>query len=101
MKKTFFLASVVLATIFLAGCADKADQVQTPVTNVKSTVAPIATPSPESQQNQPAIATPPATVSTQPGATPDEEIKNIDKDLQAIDDNAFDQGALSDTAVGL
>lgn len=91
MKKIFLFAGILVTTIFLAGCADKS------AVNPVTTIAPAA--SIDSQQQAP--ITPPATVSIQPGATPDEEIKNIDKDLQAIDDSAFDQNALSDTSVGL
>lgn len=43
----------------------------------------------------------PATVSTKPGSTADEEIKNIGKDLEVISDDDFGDADLSDRELGL
>lgn len=91
MKKIFSILGLSLSLLLLAGCADKT------VTNKNSD--PIATEFQPANENL-ATAPLPESVSVQPGATVDEEVGNIEKDLQSVDDNSLNQG-LSDAELGL
>ena len=92
-QKLLAASGLLLSLVFLAGCgqgaAQKENKVPTATVN-NSTKA-----SQEAQQ-----AALPANVTKEPGANVDAEVKNIDKDLQAIDDNSLNQG-LSDKDLGL
>jgi PBP1b-binding outer membrane lipoprotein LpoB len=106
MKKILIFSSVMLVTVILSGCSDKPSKSsevknipeKTDVSKNTPAVAPSQTPV---VQNPTPNVVPPAGVSAEPGTTPDAEIKNIDKDLQAIDDSAFNQNDLSNASVGL
>lgn len=93
MKKILIFPGVILAVVLLSGCGNQVDKPMEPQMPSAAT---------EQAKNAlaPAVA-PPASVSIEPGATPDEEIENIDKDLQSIDDSSFDQNSLSNASVGL
>ncbi len=102
-QKLFLVGGLFLAVVVLGGCGT---QQAIPGTNApaisstpqKSTTTP---PASVTDSNLPSkeIALP-ATVSTQPGATVDAEVKNIDNDLKAMDDSSLTQG-LSDKDLGV
>lgn len=101
MKKTLVVSTLALAVVFLAGCGqpetDTKNQAgKTPV-SVSDQKTKVPDEKPAADGSQTGL---PESVSTQPGVTADEEIKNIDKDLQAIDDSALEEG-LSDADLGL
>lgn len=91
-QKLFAISGLLLAVVFLAGCGQKAVQVE----NNKASENTIE----KTQTVDTPKAELPTAVSAQPGKTADEEIKNIDNDLKAIDDNSLNQG-LSDKDLGL
>ena len=95
MKKIFSILGLALFVGVLSGCGNVSAPVE-PNAPVKTEVesAPV-----ESVVVPPAT-TLPETVSTQPGATVEDEITNIDKDLQSIDDGMLNEG-LSDADLGL
>jgi len=98
-QKLFVISGLLLSVSFLAGCGSASVPAEKKAIPASSTTSEavnsgnnIAT-----DNSQVAFST---TVSTQPGATADEEISNIDKDLQAMD-ASNSQDSLSDKDLGL
>lgn len=96
MKKLFLIGGLFLAVVVLGGCGTSQDAPKTipSTTSQKSDTASV------NVANTPSEIALPNTVSTQPGATVDAEVKNIDNDLKAMDDSSLNQG-LSDKDLGV
>ncbi|MDO8241036.1 MAG: hypothetical protein Q7T51_03600 [Candidatus Moranbacteria bacterium] len=87
MKKIFTILGLTLSVVLLAGCSSKTEP-------QKESGAPAQV------KEAPAAVVLPEAVVTKPGETADDEVKNIEKDLQSIDDVSLNQG-LSDDDLGL
>lgn len=85
MKKILLTSIGIFAIFILAGCGNDGK-------NAKEDKEAVSEPAVEK--------TLPATVSTQPGSTANDEIKNIDEDLKAINDSELNSG-LTDKDLGL
>jgi len=100
MKKIFTTFGLLMTVMLLAGCGQSDIKPATPAAIIPPTSSAPVQKSPVDVVTQPAASVLPEGVSAQPGTTADEEIKNIDKDLQSMDDASLGQG-LSDTDLGL
>jgi hypothetical protein len=94
-QKLFLLGGLFLAVAFLSGCGQEK--------NPDASKAPVASQKTVADKNADAVSEPPVlpeTVSTNPGATADDEVKNIDNDLKSIDDDSLTSG-MSDKDLGM
>lgn len=96
-QKLFAISGLLLSVAFLAGCGSASVSTEKRTTPASSATSADAGNNIATDSSQVAL---PGTVSTQPGATADDEIKNIDKDLQAMD-ASNSQDSLSDKDLGL
>ncbi|MFA7209067.1 MAG: hypothetical protein WC120_02160 [Parcubacteria group bacterium] len=99
MKKISITLGLAASVILLAGCGQSGINTEN---QAVETPAPVSVSAPvesvSTADNSAAVL--PESVSTQPGVTVDDEIQNIDKDMQAIDDSTLEEG-LSDADLGV